>query len=142
VSNRPFWVCVLCVVFAACEGCAVRFERRVLNAPIPAAEVGFIVSGRTSMRDVVERLGAPQQIVGGDDRTIFLYRFLDAKQAYIDVGQIIGLATGVVFMPSLSARNAQSGSDVFQISFDERWIAQESAFKRGARQAHYSLWPF
>lgn len=94
------------------------------------------------MHEVVDRLGAPQELDATENRTVFRYEYYDRKQMYIDFGQLIGLAAGLRFSPELSAQHQDSGSGAFQVSFNGRWVVEDYAFQRGAGETRFNFWPF
>ncbi len=123
-------------------GCAIQVQRVDSNTIIRPAQADFIVPGRTTMPEVVNRLGAPQKIIGSDDRTVFRYEFFVTKDLYINYGQLIGFIPGLAGFPNFSLESQGSGANVFQVGFDRRWVAQDYAFLRGAEDARFSFWPF
>ena len=94
------------------------------------------------MHEVVNRLGSPQELEVTGERAVFRYEYYDRKQMYVDFGQLIGLVAGLRFSPELSMQHQDSGSGALQVSFNGRWVVEDYAFQRGARETHFSFWPF
>lgn len=133
-----FWLLSLPLL----DGCGfVTFARVTINDPISVADVAFIVPGQTTFAEVVQRLGAPDELVGSDDGAVIFYHFRDAKYSRINLSwpaQVVWSS----FVPDFILSGAGLGSDVFQVSFDRQWIVQHHEFARHVRASRYRPWPF
>ena len=135
----PTWLALagfLCAVFIS--GC--DFRKVVINEPISTQDVTFITPGETSFLQVVEQLGAPDEIEGSDEVMFFRYRFRTTKMMRINFGWILRIWSPVA--PPLSMGRGDTGMDVFQVAFDSNWIAQESAFATPSKTTRFNFWPF
>jgi hypothetical protein len=133
------------IVTMAClmTSCA-SINRVSVNDPIDQDSVRFIQKGLTTFKDAVEELGAPTQLIGiKDGGAIAVYQFLDFKYSRINYGWLIQ------FIPQSQGQNVDMvlagggfGMDTFEITFDDRWIAQHYSFAKHAKASHYVFWPF
>lgn len=126
------------MVLPGLSGC--EWRRIAVNDPITPEQVAFIQPGVTTLSDVVAHLGAPDEIEGTEERAVFRYRFLVAKIFRIDFGKLLRPWTPVT--PDLMIGRANMATDVFQVGFDSRWIAQDHAFAKQAHTARFNPWPF
>ena len=78
----PLLVAVLvCLPFMGCN-----VARVTLNTTLTPESVAFIVPGKTTLTDVVTRLGAPDTITDADSGVVATYRFLDIKYSRVNFG--------------------------------------------------------
>ena len=135
---KPLQACLsllfLCSLFA-CD-----FRRVVVNDPIIPKEVEFIAPGRTTMQQIVDRLGAPDEITGTKGHLLFRYHFKTSKFFRIDFGALLRLWSPV--SPPLSWGNGITGTDAFLVAFDSEWIAQDRNFSFSEKTKQVSFWPF
>lgn len=135
---------LLAVVLASLVGCfdgPVTMRRLTLNQTISSAAVTFIVPGKTDMSAVVERLGAPNQIFPSKDGIVTRYYFTDGKFFKANYGW--GLRFVIPFFtPDLDLGGGGIGTDVFQVTYDDRWLVREHAFAFHSRSSEFVAWPF
>ncbi len=134
-------VIVICVLpTAAC----ILINRVTINDPIKQETVTFIQEGRTTFKDVVEELGAPTRLIGAKGGgAIAVYEFLDIKYSRVNYGwalrffvQSYGQDTDMILA------GGGLGIDMFQVAFDERWMAKYYTFSKHANASRYVYWPF
>ena len=119
-------------------GC--EFRKVVVNDPIRPEDVAFIKSGKTTMQEVVTRLGAPDEILGTSDHLWFQYHFKTTKFLRIDFGMLLRLWSPVV--PPLSIGGSNAGTDVFLIAFNPKWVTQDLNFPPTNETDKVGFWPF
>ena len=129
----------LCGSLAGCGGFYTA-ARLTVNDPLGPQDVSFIKIGKTSFTDVVARLGAPDELVGGDTSALIIYHFRDAKYSRVNFGWPLRFWLPV--QPDLIVAGGGLGTDMFQVSFDQRWLVQHHAFSKHAQASRYRLWPF
>jgi hypothetical protein len=76
--NRAFPALALLV---ACLAPSCFISRSTVNEPIAAAAMQKFVPGQTTAKDVVEALGAPNEVVQLGNRTAYRYDFTVRKSA-------------------------------------------------------------
>jgi hypothetical protein len=126
---------LMSALFIGCD-----FRKVVVNDPIRPKDVAFIKSGKTTMQEVVIRLGAPDEILGTSDRLWFQYHFKTTKFLRIDFGVLLRLWSPVT--PPLSIGRSNAGTDVFLIAFDPKWVTQDLSFPPPSETDKIGFWPF
>ena len=124
-------------------GC-ILVSHVTINDPINQETVSFIQEGRTTFNDIVEELGAPTRLMGTKGGgAIAVYEFLDIKYSRVNYGWLIKL------LPQAQAQDVDIivaggglGIDMFQVTFDERWMAKSYTFSKHAKASRYVYWPF
>lgn len=116
------------------------FRKVVVNDPIRPEDVAFIQSGKTTMKEIVTRLGAPDEIMGTSDRLWFRYDFKTTKFFRIDFGILLRIWSPVA--PPLSYGQSDAGTDVFLVAFDPKWITQDLNFPPPNETEKVGFWPF
>ena len=135
---------VLALQFMLLPGCLrgpVAWQRVTLNQPIATEDVRFIINGRTSISDVVEKLGTPNEMLPVKDGIVTRYHFTDGKYFRADYGW--GLRFLIPFFaPDLVLGGGGIGSNIFQITYDKNWIVQHHAFAFHSQSSEFLVWPF
>ena len=116
------------------------FRRVVVNDPIYPQHVQFIESGTTTMQQVTERLGAPDEITGTPEKLWFRYHFKSTKFLRVDFGVLFRIWSPVT--PPMSIGRSDAGTDVFLIAFDSRWVTQELRFPHPEETDEETFLPF
>ncbi len=131
----------LCI-FLLCAGCTVR--RAKLNDVITSEQVNFVRVGQTTIRELADHIGAPDEVTESDFGFVALYYWSDTKSASVDFGAITRL-----FLPysPISPRMALSKTGVkpeqFQVVFDPQWTVRAYGFSRRAKDEPVIwFWPF
>jgi hypothetical protein len=140
--SRTFLILVLGFMsFSGCLRGPVTWQRVTVNQPISIQDANFIVDGETSFSVVVERLGAPNQIVPVKDGALTHYYFSDGRYFRADYGW--GLRFLIPFFaPDLVLGGGGMGTDVFQIRYNSAWIVQNHAFATHLQSSDFRIWPF
>lgn len=137
----------LALLVTACAlpttGCIV-ISHVTINDPITRETVAFIQEGRTTFKDVVDELGAPTRLIGTKGGgAIAVYQFLDIKYSRVNYGWAFQ------FIPQSQGQSADMilaggglGIDMFEVAFDERWIAKHYTFSKHTSASRYVFWPF
>lgn len=135
------------LVIAACvlptTACIV-ISHVTINDPIHQETVAFIQEGRTTFKDVVEELGAPTRLVGAKGGgAVAVYQFLDIKYSRVNYGWALQ------FIPQSQGQGTDMilaggglGIDMFEVAFDEHWVAKHYTFSKHTNASRYVFWPF
>lgn len=99
----PFLVLLLCLA----PGCALT--RTTENAPLPAEALAALQPGTTTAREVVERLGAPSEVVQLGKRSAYRYQFSQSKRT-------------VLFLLVVALQNEDARADRVWVFFDESQV--------------------
>jgi hypothetical protein len=112
-----------------------------LNQTISAADVAFIVPGRTDLSAVVERLGTPNEMLASKEGVVTRYYFADGK--YFKANYAWGLRFLMPFFtPDVDLGGGGIGRDVLQVTYDDHWFVRDHAFSFHANSSEFVVWPF
>jgi hypothetical protein len=127
-------------------GCPITLDRVSINRPIKEDEVRFIVPGQTTLAEVVEKLGTPDQIEAGGDGPMARYRFQDGRYFRVNflwwlrfVFPVVNFVPGA--SPSMNLSGGGVGMDEFQVIFNEKWVARQYAFAHHIQASRFTAWP-
>ena len=137
---RQTLACATMIAITASSTTGCSFIRLTINDTIVAENVAFIVPGHTTLHEIVERLGTPDEMREAPHGALILYHFHDANYSHVNFGHILRFWTPV--QPDLVLSNIGLGTEVFEVAFDEHWVAQQHAFTRHPLATSYVPWPF
>ncbi len=102
------------------------FSRQDVNEPIEIAVVRSFEPGKTTAREVVERLGAPTEVVQLGRRTAYRYDCSTEKST-------------VLFLLVINFANQDSRSDRVWVFFDEKDVLTHCGTWFGTHRTQYAL---
>lgn len=124
---------------AACD--PISWTRVTLNHPLKPEDVVFIQPGKTTLKEVVARLGAPDQLVATHHGMAANYLYEDSKYFRVNFGWPLGFIEPLSYAPhDLVLANTRLSADTFEVAFDVRGVVEYAGFFRGAG-ARYKLLP-
>ncbi len=126
---------MICLPFLGCN--VVRIS---LNTTLTPQDVAFIVPGRTTLADVVMKLGAPDTLIESETGILATYRFMDLKYSRVNLGWLAKPWTPVD--PDLIFSRTGLAVDAFQVAFDPGWVVQHHAFQRRLPGHPFYPYPF
>ena len=115
-------ICTLCLLLAA--GCA--FGRQDTNDPLDATTIRSLEPGKTTARDIVERLGAPTEVVQLGRRTAYRFDASTTKSA-------------LLFLLVVNFANQDTRSDRLWVFFDESDVLTHFGASFGTHRTQYAL---
>jgi hypothetical protein len=128
----------LCILLL-CAGCSVR--RATLNDVLTPEQVSFIRIGQTTICELSDHIGAPDEVTESDFGVVALYYWSDTKSAGLDFGAI-----GRLFLPySPTIRLSKIGitPEQLQVIFDPQWTVRAYGFSRKSTDEPIIwFWPF
>lgn len=128
---------VMLALLVAPTGCGfATFARVTVNDHIDQEDVTFILLGKTSFGEIVDRLGTPDEMAGTSAGGVAFYHFRDAKYSRINLGWPLRFWLPVT--PDLIVAGGGLGTDVFEVAFDRNWIAQQHAFSKHANASRWA----
>ncbi len=125
-------------VCLAMQGCNV--VRVSLNTTLGPKDVAFIIPGKTTMAEVVAKLGTPDSIGDADVGMVATYRFLDVKYSRVNFGWLAKPWTPVD--PDLIFSRTGLGIDAFQVFCDAEWVVVQQGFQRHLTRPPFYPYPF
>ena len=105
-------------------GCA--FARQDVNEPLDVATVRELVPGKTTAREVVERLGAPTDVVQLGRRTAYRYDATSGKST-------------LLILLLINFANQDTRSDRVWVFFDEKDVLTHCGATFGTHRTQYAL---
>lgn len=120
------------------SGCNVA--RLTINTPLTPNSVTFITEGKTTLNDVVDKLGAPDSITDTERGTVVTYRFLNAKYSRVNFGWLVKPWSPVD--PDLVFSRSGMGTDAFELLCDTNWVVTHQAFVRHRPEPLFTPYPF
>ena len=118
--------------------CSVR--RVNFNEPIAGEALGFIKPGETTLQDVVERLGAPEDITATSNQFIAEFKWSTARSSSLDLGHLFKLVSPV--SPPLTLSGTGINIERFLVICDDQFIVRSYAFGKADEHAFFEFWPF
>lgn len=125
----------LCMTTAACN--VIRIK---LNTPLYQDDVAFIEPGKTTLTDVVAKLGVPDSITDSYLGVVATYRFLDMKYSRVNFGYLLKPWTPVD--PDLIISRTGFGLDAFELYCDSNWVVTHQSFLRQLSGPQFNPYPF
>lgn len=136
-----FWTILCLITLSGCIRGPVVWQRVTLNQPLTAQDVSFVVNGETSLSEVVEKLGAPNQMLSSNGGVVARYQFTDGRYFRVDFGW--GLRFLIPFYsPELVLGGGGLGTDAFQVTYNDDWVVQDHGFAFHSQSSEFRLWPF
>lgn len=105
-------------------GCALA--RQDQNEPLDAVAIRSFEPGRTTAREVVEKLGAPTEVVQLGKRTAYRYDASTAK-------------TALLFLVLFNVGNVDTRSDRLWVFFDEQDVLTHAGATFGTHHTQYAM---
>ncbi len=139
---RTVYTPIIMALLLSCAGCGgfLSYSRITVNDPITPEDVRFIVPGQTNLREVVARLGTPDEIKRVSAGAMAIFHFRDSRYSRANFG-----VAGSYFLPvspDLIISDSGLGTDWFQVIVDADWVVRGLAFSRHADQSQLFPWPF
>ena len=128
-------VCILLL----CAGCSVR--RATLNDVLTPEQVSFIRVGQTTIRELADHIGAPDEVTESDFGVVALYYWSDTKSAGLDFGAIGRLF--LPYSPTIRLNKIGVTPEQLQVVFDPQWTVRAYGFSRKSTDEPIIwFWPF
>lgn len=120
-AKRSSAVLPLLLLLPACG-----FARQATNEPLDAPTVRAFVPGKTTAREVVERLGAPTDVVQLGKRSAYRYDATVQK-------------TAILFLLLINFANQDARSDRVWVFFDEHDVLTHCGSTFGTHRTQYAM---
>jgi hypothetical protein len=140
-ESTPWPAAGILIVMLSLMSCGFISTTRVtVNDRIAPQDVAFIVPGKTTFKEIVTHLGAPDALTDTALGPVVAYHFRDAKHTRINLGWPTRFFLPV--SPDLVLSGGGLGADVFKVFFDSHWVAQTYAFAHHTGGQRFNPWPF
>jgi outer membrane protein assembly factor BamE (lipoprotein component of BamABCDE complex) len=138
VHSVKLVVGALCILLL-CAGCSVR--RATLNNVLTPEQVSFIRVGQTTIRELADHIGAPDEVTESDFGVVALYYWSDTKSAGLDLGAIGRLF--LPYSPTIRLNKIGVTPEQLQVVFDPQWAVRAYGFSRKSTDEPIIwFWPF
>jgi hypothetical protein len=124
--NRTRTTSLLALVAMLAFGSGCFISRQYVNAELDPATISQLAPGTTTAREVVERLGAPAEVVQLGRRSAYRYEHTQQKRA--------GFWAILIFFT-----NADTQSDRTWVFFDEHDVLTHVGTTLEAAEAEYAM---
>ena len=139
-----------CSLFRACTigalgltllwtSCTVR--RVAFNDVVTPEQVNFIHIGQTTILDLADHIGAPDEVTESEFGVVALYNWSDTKSAALDFGALLRLF--LPYAPTMTLSKTGITPEQFQVVFDPQWTVRAYGFsRRTTDEPVIWFWPF
>jgi len=128
----------LCLILLL-GGCSVR--RVVFNEIVTPEQVSFIRIGQTTIRELVDHIGAPDEVSESEFGVVARYNWSDTKSAAFDFGAIGRLL--LPYSPTMTLSKAGINPEQFQVVLNPQLTVRAYGFlRRNTDEPVVWFWPF
>jgi hypothetical protein len=128
-----------CCIVLLCAGCTVR--RVVYNEVVTLEQVNFIRVGETTIRELADHIGAPDEVSESEFGVVALYYWSDTKSSGLDFGALARLF--LPYAPTMTLNKTGITPEQFQVVFDPQWTVRAFGFSRRTTEDPVIwFWPF
>jgi hypothetical protein len=134
---------LICLLGILLQGCPLTWRRVSLNEIIKQEDASFIRVGKTTLAEIVQRLGAPNSIKATKTGSVVRYQFLDFKYFTVNLTRplpyfipALSLVPNDLYQFTISGGGA--GTEELQIGFDRNWTVVHYAFAHHLKASHYT----
>ena len=126
------------LVFLVLTGC--DFRRVVVNDPLVSELVEELVPGKSSVHDVVQKLGSPDDIAEGTTGIVLRYRYGDSKTVRVNFGWIVRIFFPVA--PSLNLGRSEGATHILHVALKPDLTFDHSVVQPPPESPRFWFWPF
>ena len=128
-----------CCIVLLCASCTVR--RVVYNEVVTLEQVNFIRVGETTIRELADHIGAPDEVSESEFGVVALYYWSDTKSSGLDFGALARLF--LPYAPTMTLNKTGITPEQFQVVFDPQWTVRAFGFSRRTTEDPVIwFWPF
>jgi hypothetical protein len=126
-------------ILLLCAGCTVR--RVMFNDVVTPEQVNFIRVGQTTILELADHIGAPDEVTESEFGVVALYNWSDTKSAALDFGALARLF--LFYAPTMTLNKTGITPEQFQVVFDPHWTVRAYGFSRRTTDKPVVwFWPF
>lgn len=138
MSGRVPSAIVLLVLSIILVGCGVR--RVDFNTPIQAEGLAFIRPGETTLQQVVDQLGGPEELNMVSDEVLAEFQWSTTRSASLNLGYLLRFISPV--SPSMTMSGTGIHLERLLITCDKKLVVRSYAFGKADEHAFFEFWPF
>ena len=129
---------VLLIMCGLLDSCSLR--RVNFNEPITQENLSFIQPGLTTLHQVVERLGPPEDIAIGSTELIAEFKWSTTRSASLDLGYLFKLVSPV--SPPVTLSGTGINIEHLLVICDGQFVVRSYALGPTDKHALIEFWPF
>ena len=129
---------VAAVWWMVLSGC--DFRRVVVNDPLVPELVQGLEPGKSSVHEVVQQLGSPDDIAEGATGLVLRYRYGDSKTMRVNFGWIFRIF--FPFTPSLNLGRSDGVTHVLHVALNPDLTFDHSVVQPPPESSRFWFWPF
>lgn len=142
MHGRRACVVLICLLMCLLQGCPLSWRRLSVNEVITQEDVSFVTLGKTTLRDVVGKIGSPDIIQSTGTGLLVRYQFRDVKYFRVNLTRPLPfLIPALAAIPSdlyeVTISGGGAGTDELQIGFDENLTALHYSFAHHLKASQY-----
>jgi hypothetical protein len=139
---QPIRLVLILLLTVSLWGCPLRWQRVSVNDVITPEDIAFIVPGTTSFREVVSKLGAPDELSESHLGPVTHYHFRDLKYFRVNFGYALKWFTPPGLPDDMVLSGGGMGTEELLVFYDDRWIVRGQTFAHHLNASQYRAWPF
>jgi hypothetical protein len=119
----------------------VTLARISVNQQVAPEDLTFLQPDRTTLSELVARLGTPDEITASDGMWVATYHFLDTKYTRVNYGTLLQPWTPI--SPDMITEGMETGMGELAIVLDSSWHVRHVAFSQHRNPpTQFRFWPF
>lgn len=138
MSQKYVLAVLLLVICGLLGSCSLR--RVNFNEPITQESLSFIQPGNTTLHQIVERLGAPEDIIISPAELIAEFKWSTTRSASLDLGYLFKLVSPV--SPPVTLSGTGINIERLLVICDGQLIVRSYALGPTDKHALIEFWPF
>ena len=137
---RKIWPLCIGMILIALWGTGCDFRRVVVNDPISPETLQGLNPGEDSLNDIVQALGAPDEINEKTKGMVLRYRYGDSKTMRVNLGWLFRIFLPVV--PPMNLGRGEGVTHVLHIAMNEDGIFDHYFVQDPPAPPRFWFWPF
>ena len=137
-SVTTYLAAILLLLTLTSSGCAVR--RVDFNNQIATDDLRFITPGTTTLQQVVDQIGSPEDIAVKANAIIAEFRWSTTRSASLNLGYLFRFVSPV--SPSMTMSGTGINVERLLLTCDDQLLVQSYAFGKAKDHAFFEFWPF
>jgi hypothetical protein len=134
------WLWIIGVVVIAQGSAGCDFRRVVVNDPISQETLQNLNHGENSLTDIVQVLGAPDEIDAKARGMVLRYRYGDSKTMRVNFGWLLRIFLPVA--PSMNLGRGEGVTQVLHIAMNEAGTFDHYFVQDPPAPPRFWFWPF
>lgn len=138
MPGKSLYLVPLLIIGLTMLGCSV--QRVNFNEPITQDKLSFIQAGETTLHQVVDQLGAPEEITTIADQLVAEFKWSSTRSASLNLGHLFKFISPVT--PPMTMSGTGINIQRLQVLCDEQLIVRSYALGLTEEHALVEFWPF